>query len=130
MKTAVVCGAGGFIGSHLVRRLKKEGYWVRGADLNRPEFARTAADEFLKLDLRLQKNCLKAVAMDDGAVDEVYQLAADMGGMGFIHSAECEIMYTKVCIIGLTAPSKPRANSASFYLDSVNTIIGTLITAC
>ena len=98
MKTAVVCGAGGFIGSHLVRRLKKEGYWVRGVDIKRPEFARTAADEFLKLDLRLQKNCLKAVAKDGGAVDEVYQLAADMGGMGFIHSAECEIMHNSMLI--------------------------------
>ena len=98
MKTAVVCGAGGFIGSHLVRRLKKEGYWVRGVDIKRPEFARTAADEFLKLDLRLPKNCLKAVAKDGGAVDEVYQLAADMGGMGFIHSAECEIMHNSMLI--------------------------------
>ena len=98
MKTAVVCGAGGFIGSHLVRRLKKEGYWVRGVDIKRPEFARTAADEFLKLDLRLPKNCLKAVAKDGGAVDEVYQLAADMGGMGFIHSAECEIMHNNMLI--------------------------------
>ena len=98
MKTAVVCGAGGFIGSHLVRRLKKEGYWVRGVDIKRPEFSRTAADEFFKLDLRLPKNCLKAVAKDGGAVDEVYQLAADMGGMGFIHSAECEIMHNNMLI--------------------------------
>lgn len=98
MKTAVVCGAGGFIGSHLVQRLKKEGYWVRGVDIKRPEFSRTTADEFLKLDLRLPKNCIKAVSKNDGTVDEVYQLAADMGGLGFIHSAECEIMHNNILI--------------------------------
>lgn len=98
MKKAVVCGAGGFIGSHLVKRLKKEGYWVRGVDIKRPEFARTAADEFIKLDLRLPKNCARAVAIDNNPADEVYQLAADMGGMGFIHSAECEIMHNNALI--------------------------------
>jgi len=99
MKTALVCGAGGFIGSHLVRRLKQEGYWVRGVDLKRPEFGRSAADDFRRLDLRTEKNCLKALTLDDGtAPDEVYQLAADMGGMGFIHSAECEIMHNSALI--------------------------------
>ncbi len=57
MKKTLVCGAGGFIGSHLAKRLKKEGYWVRGVDLKYPEFSETAADEFLILDLRDQKNC-------------------------------------------------------------------------
>ena len=85
MKRALVCGAGGFIGSHLVKKLKKEGYWVRGVDIKKPEFAPTAADEFLLLDLREKQNAEKAVS---GPLDEVYQLAADMGGMGFIHSAE------------------------------------------
>jgi len=89
-KKALVCGAGGFIGSHLVKRLKKEGYWVRGVDIKNPEFSPTAADEFLLLDLRKQENCETAITSD---LDEVYQLAADMGGMGFIHSAECEIMH-------------------------------------
>lgn len=98
MKTAVVCGAGGFIGAHLVKFLKQRGYWVRGVDIKRPEFARTAADEFLKLDLRLEKNCVKAVSKDGGPADEVYQLAADMGGLGFIHSSECEIMRNNVLI--------------------------------
>jgi len=98
MKTAVVCGAGGFIGSHLVKKLKAEGYWVRGVDQKRLEFARTAADEFLRLDLREQKNCIKAVKLESGVPDEVYQLAADMGGMGFIHSAECEIMRNSALI--------------------------------
>jgi GDP-D-mannose 3',5'-epimerase len=93
MKKALVGGAGGFIGSHLVKRLKREGYWVRGVDLKYPEFSPTAADEFLILDLRDEKNCQTAVAGTPGSpFDEVYQLAADMGGMGFIHSAECEIM--------------------------------------
>jgi nucleoside-diphosphate-sugar epimerase len=92
-KKALVCGAGGFIGSHLVKRLKKDGYWVRGVDQKNTEFSRTAADEFLLLDLREEKNCQAAVkAPAAGRFDEVYQLAADMGGMGFIHSAECEIM--------------------------------------
>lgn len=92
-KRALVCGAGGFIGSHLVKRLKRDGYWVRGVDQKKTEFSPTAADEFLLLDLREEKNCQAAVqAPAGGAFDEVYQLAADMGGMGFIHSAECEIM--------------------------------------
>jgi nucleoside-diphosphate-sugar epimerase len=92
-RKALVCGAGGFIGSHLVRKLKQDGYWVRGADQKRPEFSPTAADDFLILDLREEKNCQAAVRTPGGeAFDEVYQLAADMGGMGFIHSAECEIM--------------------------------------
>jgi len=98
MKTAVVCGAGGFIGGHLVKRLKREGYWVRGVDRKEHEFAPTAADEFQVLDLREEANCVRAVSLDSGAPDEVYQLAADMGGMGFIHSAECEIMRNSALI--------------------------------
>ena len=99
MKRAVVCGAGGFIASHLVKRLKREGYWVRGVDLKRPEFAPTAADDFQVLDLREEVNGLKALVLPGGgAPDEVYQLAADMGGMGFIHTAECEIMHNSVLI--------------------------------
>ncbi len=98
-KRALVCGAGGFIGSHLVKGLKKEGYWVRGVDLKRPEFSPTAADDFQVLDLREPRNCEAAVAPAGGeAIGEVYQLAADMGGMGFIHSAECEIMRNS-CLI-------------------------------
>jgi len=92
MKQALVCGAGGFIAGHLVKRLKKEGFWVRGVDLKRPEFAPTAADDFQVLDLREQRACDDALALKSEKFDAVYQLAADMGGMGFIHSAECEIM--------------------------------------
>jgi GDP-D-mannose 3', 5'-epimerase len=97
-RTAVVCGAGGFIAHHLVKRLKKEGYWVRAVDIKKPEFAPTAADEFCLLDLRVEKNCKAAIALKTGVPDEVYQLAADMGGMGFIHTAECEIMHNSALI--------------------------------
>ncbi len=104
MKTALVTGAGGFIGSHLVKKLKKEGYWVRGVDLKHPEFSASTADDFLLLDLRDPGNCIKAVDIKDMDIDnkqvpdEVYQLAADMGGMGFIESAECEIMHNSALI--------------------------------
>ena len=120
MKTAVVCGAGGFIGSHLVKRLKKEGYWVRGVDIKRPEYSRSAADEFKLLDLRIPKNCDKAITLETGVVDEVYQLAADMGGMGFIHSAECEIMHNNVLInLHMTHASLTRGVKRYFYSSSV-----------
>jgi nucleoside-diphosphate-sugar epimerase len=97
MKTALVCGAGGFIGHHLVKRLKNDGYYVRGVDIKRPEFSKTMADQFMVLDLRDKKNCEKALTIEKG-FDEVYQLAADMGGMGFIHSQESEIMYNSALI--------------------------------
>jgi GDP-D-mannose 3', 5'-epimerase len=95
MKKALVCGAGGFIGSHLVTKLKKEGYWVRGVDLKYPKFSGTKADEFEILDLREEINCKKSL---EGKIDEVYQLAADMGGLGFIHSEECNIMRNNILI--------------------------------
>ncbi len=98
MKRAVVCGAGGFIASHLVKRLKREGYWVRGVDIKRPEFAPTAADEFCLLDLREPQNCAAALELGNARPDEVYQLAADMGGMGFIHTYECEILRNNALI--------------------------------
>jgi nucleoside-diphosphate-sugar epimerase len=99
MRKALVCGAGGFIGGHLVKRLKREGYWVRGVDIKEHEFAPTQADEFRLLDLREPHNCWEALNLGDGETfDEVYQLAADMGGMGFIHSAECDIMRNSALI--------------------------------
>ena len=98
MKRALVCGAGGFIGGHLVKKLKKEGVWVRGVDIKEHEFALTQADEFLLLDLRKEEHCQAALSLNEGHFDEVYQLAADMGGMGFIHSAECEIMHNSALI--------------------------------
>jgi len=98
MKTALVCGAGGFIGGHLVKKLKREGYWVRGVDIKEHEFAPTAADEFLLIDLRKEENCRVALSLPEGRFDEVYQLAADMGGMGFISTAECEILHNNALI--------------------------------
>jgi GDP-D-mannose 3', 5'-epimerase len=106
MKTALVLGAGGFIGSHLVKRLKSEGFWVRGVDLKRPEYDETAADDFLLYDLRDPKNVEAAIRLEgynghplpckylpypfseELQFDEVYQLAADMGGAGYIFTGE------------------------------------------
>ncbi len=120
MKRAVVCGAGGFIGSHLVKRLKREGYWVRGVDIKEPEFSKTLADDFGLLDLREEKNCQSALTLPDGGVpEEVYQLAADMGGMGFIHSAECEIMHNSVLInVHMTDAAAKMGVKAYFYSSS------------
>jgi GDP-D-mannose 3',5'-epimerase len=98
MKKALVCGAGGFIGGHLVSKLKREGYWVRGVDIKEHEFRTLETDEFLRLDLRQPAACWQALSVDGGTFDEVYQLAADMGGMGFIHTAECDIMHNSVLI--------------------------------
>lgn len=84
-KTALVCGAGGFIGGHLVKRLKKEGFWVRGVDLKFNEHAETEADDFVVGDLR-EQTVVRAVI--DRKFDEVYQLAADMGGAGYIFTGE------------------------------------------
>ena len=96
MKKALVCGAGGFIGSHLVRRLKKDGYWVRGVDLKYPEFSKTEANEFIKGDLRN----LSIVDVCVDGVDEIYQLAADMGGADFIFTGEhdSDIMHNSAMI--------------------------------
>jgi nucleoside-diphosphate-sugar epimerase len=85
MKTALVCGAGGFIGSHLVKRLKREGFWVKGVDLKYPEFSESAADDLFLGDLRDPILCRR---ISDRAFDEVYQLAADMGGAGFVFTGD------------------------------------------
>lgn len=85
-KTALVCGAGGFIGSHLVRRLKKEGYHVIGVDLKKPDFSQSVADTFFVGDLRSRDFCLSV--FPEHPIDEVYQLAADMGGAGYIFTGE------------------------------------------
>ena len=84
-KTALVCGAGGFIGSHLAKLLKREGYWVRGVDLKYPEFSPTHADDFVIGDLRDQTVCKNVT---DRSFDELYQFAADMGGAGYIFTGE------------------------------------------
>jgi GDP-D-mannose 3', 5'-epimerase len=85
LKKALVCGAGGFIGSHMVRHLKQKGYWVRGVDLNRPEFSESASNQFALGDLRDPAFALK---VSIGPFDEVYQLAADMGGAGYIFTGD------------------------------------------
>ncbi len=96
-KKALVCGAGGFIGSHLVKRLKDEGYWVRGVDLKKPDFSESVADEFVVGDLRDQGVCR---AVLDQSFDEVYQLAADMGGAGYIFTGEhdADVMHNSATI--------------------------------
>ncbi len=120
MKRALVCGAGGFIGHHLVRRLKQEGYWVRGVDLKRPEYTDTDADEFRLLDLREQNQCAAALATGGEPFDEVYQLAADMGGMGFIHSAECDIMHNSMLInVHMTRAAADAKIPRYFFSSSV-----------
>jgi len=97
MKQALVCGAGGFIGSHMVKRLKKEGFWVRGVDLKYPEFSETEADDFIIGDLRDPYICRQSV---DRKFDEVYQFAADMGGAGFVFTGEndADIMHNSALI--------------------------------
>src|SRR6478752_5953232 len=96
-KTALVCGAGGFIGGHLVNRLKKEGYWVRGVDLKANEYGNDKADDFVIGDLRDYRIC---ESLFDRTIDEVYQLAADMGGAGYIFTGEhdAEVMHNSATI--------------------------------
>ena len=121
MKRALVCGAGGFIGGHLVKKLKREGYWVRGVDIKEHEFAPTQADEFLLLDLRNPQNCRAALTLPNGGTfDEVYQLAADMGGMGFISVAECEVLHNNALInIHMTHTAAEMGVSRYFFSSSV-----------
>jgi nucleoside-diphosphate-sugar epimerase len=117
MKKALVCGAGGFIGSHLVRRLKKDGYWVRGVDLKYPEFSYTYADEFIKGDLRK----LSVVDMCVDGVDEIYQLAADMGGADFIFTGknDSDIMHNSAMInLNIVDSMKRHGVKKVFYSSS------------
>lgn len=115
MKRILVTGAGGFIAHHLVKRLKKEGCWVRGVDIKRPEFGVSAADEFKLLDLRESHNCETALL---GKIDEVYHLAADMGGMGFIHSAACEIMRNSGLINSNMIDAVSKAEIKRYFFSS------------
>jgi GDP-D-mannose 3', 5'-epimerase len=110
-RRVVVTGAGGFIGHHLVSRLKKQGAWVRGVDLKYPEFGQTEADEFLIRDLRRWDGCLDATA----GADDVYALAADMGGMGFISCHHAEILHNNILISTHTIEAA-RQNGVQRYL--------------
>ncbi len=116
MKRALVNGAGGFIGSHLVRRLRQEGYWVRGVDLKYPEFSETAAHEFFVGDLRDFSVVEKAV---DG-IDDVYQLAADMGGAGYIFTGEHDacVMHNSATINLNTVEAGHKAAVKRFFYSS------------
>jgi nucleoside-diphosphate-sugar epimerase len=106
----LVTGAGGFIGHHLVSYLKKQGYWVRGVDLKHPEYAPTDADQFELLDLRRWDNCLEATR----GIQEVYALAADTGGMGFISAHHAQILHNNA-LINIHTLEAARVNSVKRY---------------
>jgi nucleoside-diphosphate-sugar epimerase len=108
---ALVTGAGGFIGHHLVSHLKEQGYWVRGVDLKHPEYAPTTADEFKLADLRREEACSEATE----SIDEVYALAADMGGMGFISSHHAQILHNN-SLINIQTLEAARRNGVKRYL--------------
>jgi GDP-D-mannose 3', 5'-epimerase len=107
----LITGAGGFIGHHLVSTLKEQGYWVRGVDLKHPEFKKSDADEFELLDLRRWDSCLQATR----GIDEVYALAADMGGMGFISKFHAQILHNNT-LINFHTLEAARLNGVSRYL--------------
>tara|TARA_Y100000310_G_scaffold231004_1_gene233534 strand:+ start:6186 stop:7250 length:1065 start_codon:yes stop_codon:yes gene_type:complete len=139
-KTALVMGAGGFIGSHMVKRLKKEGYWVRGVDLERPEFSETEADDFVVGDLRdpqIVSNCFRIEHHSGGIIqkysyhkqpfteitsfDEVYQFAADMGGAGYIFTGEhdADVMHNSALInLNVVHEAVKTAAKKVFYSSS------------
>ena len=99
-KTALVLGAGGFIGSHMVKRLRSEGYWVRGVDIKYPDFSESAADEFIQGDLREVGLVARVLDVEGDSFDQIYQFAADMGGAGYIFTDEhsADIMHNSATI--------------------------------
>ncbi len=117
MKTALVCGAGGFIGGHLVIRLKKEGYWVRGVDIKEHEYTQLPSDDFVKGDLR-DPELVRSVF--DQQFDEIFQLAADMGGAGFIFSGEndADIMHNSALINLNVIESAVKSKSKKIFYSS------------
>src|SRR6516162_8643503 len=117
-RSVLVLGAGGFIGSHLVSRLKSEGFWVRAADLKKPEFSETVADEFIIGDLRDPQFCR---AIIDRSFDEIYQLAADMGGAGYIFTGEndADVMHNSAMInLNVLHACKDTPSKRIFYSSS------------
>jgi len=129
MKTALVLGAGGFIGNHLVKRLKSEGYWVRGVDLKLPEFSLSKADEFIIGDLRdpsLVSKVLYAPNQlseqdSENSFDEVYQLAADMGGAGYINTGDndAEVVHNSMLInLNVVREASKKSIKKIFYASS------------
>jgi len=121
-KKALICGAGGFIGHHLVKRYKEEGFWVRGVDIKYPEFDPSEADEFIIADLRFSEGAKLALSLDgisDTPFDEVCQLAANMGGMGFISSHDAEIMHDSALInLQVLEESRKQKVGKIFYSSS------------
>jgi GDP-D-mannose 3',5'-epimerase len=119
-RKALICGAGGFVGTHLAQQLKKEGYFVRGVDIKKPEYSKTACDEFLLLDLRIQKNYAKALKVP-GGFDEVYQLAANRGGVGYMVPYETEMMTSNalINIYMVIEAAKLKKKPLYFYSSSV-----------
>jgi nucleoside-diphosphate-sugar epimerase len=117
-KRALVTGAGGFIGHHLVTFLKERGYWVRGTDVKDPEYSTPDADEFVRLDLREKDACVSATR----GVEEVYALAADMGGMGFISNHNAQILHNNI-LINTNTLEAARANGVERYLFSSSACI-------
>src|SRR5246500_492305 len=117
MKNILVCGAGGFIGGHLVKRLKQEGFWVRAVDFKPPEFSESAADEFILGDLRDQRVAAEVVR----DIHSVYQLAADMGGAGYIFTGEhdANVMHNSATInLNILDACQKRNVRGVFYSSS------------
>ncbi len=118
MKSALVLGGGGFIGTHMVKRLKTEGYWIRAVDIKFPEFAQSYADEFILADLRDPVACRGAL---DRRFDEIYQFAADMGGAGYIFTGEhdADVMHNSATInLNILSACLPTGNKRIFYASS------------
>ncbi|MES2226094.1 MAG: NAD-dependent epimerase/dehydratase family protein [Patescibacteria group bacterium] len=117
-RRALVCGAGGFIGGHLVKRLKAEGYWVRGVDLKHNEYSESPADEFVIGDLRDVSVCDRVITSD---IDEIYQLAADMGGAGYIFTGEhdADVMHNSATInLNVASIAVKKGIAKIFYSSS------------
>jgi nucleoside-diphosphate-sugar epimerase len=111
----LVTGAGGFIGHHLVKRLRGDGHWVRGVDIKSPEYEKSEANDFQLLDLREYQNCLASVA---GSIDEVYNLAADMGGIGYITVFHADIARNNILINAHMLEAARQKNVSRFLFSS------------